>query len=220
MIGEKYMELRCAIHIAKALGHAASLRDHETGEHNIRVAYIASCFGEDLDLDNQTLQALTKGAFLHDIGKIGIKDSILLKNGPLDKKERKEMQLHPILGKDLLIDMPWFDDAIDVVMYHHEKYDGTGYPDKLKGEDIPLVARIFAIIDVFDALINERPYKKAFSLEETMQILKDGSATHFDPELLEKFLLNVLKYHKDVTNKKAKELQAMLEIKRDKIFKR
>ena len=212
------MKFRCAIHIAKALGHAATLRDHETGEHNIRVAYIASCFGEDLDLDNQTLQALTKGAFLHDIGKIGIKDSILLKNGALDEKERKEMQLHPILGKELLIDMPWFDDAIAVVMYHHEKYDGTGYPSKLKGEDIPLVARIFAIIDVFDALINARPYKKAFSLDRTLEILQDGSSTHFDPELLDNFLLNAPKYTQDIANKTEKELQSMLEMKRDKIF--
>jgi len=217
-INKNKIELQYRIHIAQVLGHAATLRDYETGEHNFRVTYIASCFGEDLGLDNITLQHLMKGAFLHDVGKIGIKDSILLKNGPLDAQEREEMQFHPILGEELLVNMPWFKNAVEVVKYHHEKYDGSGFPEKLKGKDIPYLARIFAIIDVFDALMHARPYKKAFSLEETLKILKDGSSTHFDPELLETFLLNVQKYHKDIANKTEKELQAMLETKRKKVF--
>lgn len=217
-LDKKKMELQYKILIAQTLGHAATLRDHETGEHNLRVTYIAGCFGEDLGLDIATLRTLMKGAFLHDVGKIGIKDSILLENDVLDEQQRKEMQLHPISGKDLLINMPWFEEAAAVVMYHHEKYDGTGYPDKLKGKEIPFVARIFAIIDVFDALLSERPYKKALSLEETLKILHDGSSSHFDPEILERFLVNAPKYTQDVANKTEKELQSMLEIKRKKIF--
>ena len=215
---KKKIELQYRIRIAQTLGQAATLRDHETGEHNLRVTYIAGCFGEDLGLDKATLQTLMKGAFLHDVGKIGIKDSILLKNGSLDEEEWKEMQLHPIYGKELLENMPWFKEATAVVMYHHEKYDGTGYPEKLKGKEIPLVARVFAIIDVFDALLNARPYKKAFCLEETLKILQDGSSTHFDPELLEKFLLNAPKYAQDIANKTENELQSMLEMKRKNIF--
>ena len=214
----KKIELQYKIRIAQTLGHAAALRDHETGAHNFRVTFISACFGEDLGLDKATLQTLMKGAFLHDIGKIGIKDSILLKNGALDEQEWKEMQLHPILGKELLVNIPWFKEAEAVVMYHHEKYDGTGYPQMLKAEKIPLVARIFAIIDVFDALLNARPYKKVFSLEETLKILEDGSSTHFDPKLLKKFLLNAPKYIQDIANKTEKELQTMLEMKRKKIF--
>jgi len=217
-LNTKKIKLQYRIRIAQTLGHAAALRDHETGAHNFRVAYIAACFGEDLGLDRATLQNLMKGAFLHDIGKIGIKDSILLKNGALNEEEWQEMQLHPRLGKELLENMPWFKKAEAIIMYHHEKYDGTGYPQKLKAEEIPFLARIFAIIDVFDALLNTRPYKKAFSLEETLKILKDGASTHFDPELLEKFLLNAPKYAQDVKSKKDIELQSMLEIKRIKIF--
>lgn len=211
-------KLHYRILIAQTLGHAASLRDHETGEHNFRVAYIAYCFGEDLGLSKEILQTLMKGAFLHDIGKIGIKDSILLKNGSLDKEERKDMELHTILGKKLLVNIPWFQDAEDIVMYHHEKYDGTGYPEKLIGDKIPFVARIFAIIDVYDALINARPYKKVFSLEKTLEILEEGASTHFDPQLLDKFLLNAPKYHKNINNQTEEELKAMLELKRKKIF--
>jgi len=217
-LDKKKIELQYKILIAQTLGHSATLRDHETGAHNFRVTYIAACFGEDLGLDKATLQTLMKGAFLHDVGKIGIKDSILLKNGALDEQEWKEMQLHPIYGKELLVDMPWFKEAAAVVMYHHEKYDGTGYPKKLKAEEIPFVARIFAIIDVFDALLNARPYKKAYSLEETLTILQDGASTHFDPKLLKKFLLNAPKYTQDIANKTDKELQSMLEMKRKKIF--
>ena len=217
-LDKKKIELQYRIRIAQTLGHAATLRDHETGKHNLRVTYIAGFFGEDLGLDKATLQTLMKGAFLHDVGKIGIKDSILLKNGSLDKEEWKEMQFHPIYGKELLENMPWFKEATAVVMHHHEKYDGTGYPEKLKGKKIPLVARIFAIIDVFDALLNARPYKKAFSLEETLEILQDGSSTHFDPEILEKFLFNAPKYTQDITNKTEKELHSMLEMKRKTIF--
>jgi len=206
------------IQSAHTLGQTAALRDHETGAHNIRVAYIAACFGEDLDLNKATLQKLMKGAFLHDIGKIGIKDNILLKNGALDKEEFEKMQLHTIHGKKILNNMPFLKKAEDIVMYHHEKYDGTGYPEKLKGEEIPFLARVFAIIDVFDALLSTRPYKKAFLLEETLKILKDGKSTHFDPKLLDKFIENAPKYTQKISNKTEQELQLMLELKRKKIF--
>lgn len=215
---KKRLELEYNIRVAQSLGHAASLRDHETGAHNYRVAYMASLFGESIALDSKTLQGLMKGAFLHDVGKIGIPDSILLKNGPLSKEEWETMKLHPTLGKQLLSQMPWFIDAIPVVLHHHEKYDGSGYPDGLSGDSIPLNARIFAIIDVFDALLSLRPYKKALSLDRAIEILQQKASSHFDPELVEKFILHAPQYALDITDKSENELKAMLESRRKKIF--
>ena len=185
---KKQLELAYNIKIAQAMGHAASIRDHVTGEHNLRVTYMSYMMGEFFKMDKKELQSLMKGAFLHDIGKIGIPDKILLKNGKLSDEEFEIMKKHTVFGKELLEDMEWFQDAIDVVLYHHERWDGTGYPYGLKGLNIPLNARIFAIIDVFDALMNNRPYKKALSYDETLKIIKSGKEKHFDPNILEIFL--------------------------------
>ena len=212
------MELIYNIKIAQTLGHAAAIRDHETGAHNFRVAYMASIIGEALSMKRKELQALMKGAFLHDVGKIGIADKILLKNGPLDEVEWERMKLHPLLGKELLKEMPWFHDALDIIMYHHERFDGSGYPNQLKGYDIPLNARIFAIIDVFDALLATRPYKKALSYDEAIKIMKKHSGTHFDSEIFEKFLLYAPEFAQITNTHSIAQLRKGLEQRRKKIF--
>ena len=212
------MELMYNIKIAQTLGNAAAIRDHETGAHNFRVAYMASIIGEALGMKRRNLQALMKGAFLHDVGKIGIADKVLLKNGPLDAQEWEQMKLHPLLGKELLEDMPWFHDALDVIIHHHERFDGSGYPDKLRGYDIPLNARIFAIIDVFDALLAKRPYKKALSYDEAIEIMKQSSGTHFDAEIFDKFLFYAPEFAQITNTHSIAQLRKRLELRRKKIF--
>lgn len=215
---KKQLELTYNIKIAQAMGHAASIRDHITGEHNLRVTYMSYLIGEFFKMNNKELQSLMKGAFLHDIGKIGIPDKILLKNGKLSDEEFDIMKKHPLFGKELLEDMEWFNDAIDVVLYHHERWDGTGYPYGLKGLNIPLNARIFAIIDVFDALMTNRPYKKALNYDEAINIIKSGNAKHFDPNLLDIFLKLSDHFYEVIKQYTFKELKEKLLEKRKKVF--
>ena len=206
------------IRVAQMLGRAASLRDRETGIHNVRVAYMSSILGEALGLGKKSLQALMKGAFLHDIGKIGVSDNILLKEDILDDAERETMKGHPHFGLHLIKDIPWFHDAHDVIFHHHEKFDGTGYPYKLKADAIPLNARIFSIIDVFDALLATRPYKKPFSTQKAIEIIKEESGSHFDPKIVEKFLIFAPDFAQIITNGTLEELQKKLEQRRKQIF--
>jgi HD-GYP domain-containing protein (c-di-GMP phosphodiesterase class II) len=133
------------------------------------------------------IQGLIKGAFLHDVGKIGVRDNILLKPGRLDTREFEVMKSHVSHGLDIVNRSEWLDDANQVVAYHHEKFDGSGYFAGLKGEEIPLIARIFAIADVFDALTSRRPYKDPVSFQETMEILENEKGCHFDPQLVDTF---------------------------------
>jgi len=181
-------ELEYNFRIAQSLGHAATLRDRETGAHNLRVAYMASLFGQAWGLDRLALRGLMKGAFLHDVGKIGISDTLLLKQGPLDAAEQAVMQQHPVLGQSLLAGMPWFADAVPVVLHHHEKFDGTGYPHGLLGEQIPLAARLFTVVDVLDALLSERPYKLPMTLPGGLAVIERGTGSHFDPEVVRQFV--------------------------------
>jgi len=172
------------ITLLKVLGGAIAKRDSDTSAHNYRVTIYAICLAQALKLNKSQIRALIKGAFLHDVGKIGISDTILLKPGKLNDKEFKEMKRHVIYGADIIKHSEWLNDAVDVVKFHHEKFDGSGYFGHLAGKQIPLNARIFAIVDVFDALTSIRPYKKAFSYAESIQIIKKDSGTHFDPELI------------------------------------
>ncbi len=206
------------IKVALLLGHISALRDHTTSEHNVRVAYMSCLFGERLNLDKSTLQALMKGAFLHDVGKVGIPDAILLKNGKLNSDEWEIMKTHTTLGFELIQDIEWFNDAKDTVLHHHEKFDGSGYPDGLKGDKIPLHVRMFSIIDVFDALINERPYKKALCLERTKNILKEQANSSFDPDLIEEFLVIADNLYNIVKNNTYDELKKKLVDKRKQVF--
>lgn len=171
----------------KVLGSAVAKRDSDTDVHNYRVTIIAVRLAEAVGLDAREIQRLIKGAFLHDVGKIGIRDNILLKPGKLTDDEYEVMKTHVNHGLDIVRRSEWLEDATDVVGYHHEKYDGTGYHSGLRRDGIPVNARIFAIADVFDALVSRRPYKEPFSFDETMQILEQGRGSHFDPELLDAF---------------------------------
>jgi HD-GYP domain-containing protein (c-di-GMP phosphodiesterase class II) len=143
--------------------------------------------GESAGLDAPAMRALLKGAFLHDVGKLGIRDSILLKPGKLDVAEFGEMKHHVPHGLDIIERSSWLRDAAGVVGHHHEKWDGSGYGTGLRGEEIPLSARIFAVADVFDALTSRRPYKEPLSFEEAMAILEKGRGSHFDPAVLDLF---------------------------------
>lgn len=214
----RHLALEYNFRIAQSLGHAATLRDHETGAHNIRVAYIASLFGESWGLDRIEIRGLMKGAFLHDVGKIGISDSILLKAGPLDADEFAIMCRHPKMGEELLADMHWFQDAIPVVLCHHEHFDGTGYPQALAGEAIPISARLFAVIDVFDALLSGRPYKKPYSLQEALTILEEEAGAHFDPDVSKQFVQFVPDIYEKVAGRTEVELNTMLVGRRKLIF--
>lgn len=167
---------------------ALDLRDRETEGHCMRVAHLTVEMGKRLALDPETLENLYRGALLHDIGKVGIPDSILLKNGPLSPEERETMCRHPQYAHDLLSPIRFLGPALAIPWCHHEKWDGTGYPRGLAGKAIPLAARIFAIIDVWDALLSERPYRKPWTGDAVCSHIKSLAGTHFDPELTEIFL--------------------------------
>lgn len=171
-----------------ALGSAIAKRDSTTNSHNFRVVLLAVRLAEALDLPGERIQALIKGAFLHDVGKLAIPDSILLKPGKLTEAEYEVMKGHVAHGLDIVTPIAWLADASDVVACHHEWFDGSGYPCGLAEDDIPIVARIFAIVDVFDALTSQRPYKLALSLAETKDLLEQGRGSHFDPKMLDVFL--------------------------------
>jgi len=169
------------------LGSAIAKRDSDTDAHNYRVTIYSVRMAEELGLEQGEIQRLIKGAFLHDIGKIGIRDEILLKPGRLDRDEFSVMQTHVKHGSDIVHRSKWLEEATDVVCGHHEKFGGGGYPEGIKADAIPLAARIFALADVFDALTSQRPYKKPLSFDETMQALEQGRGVHFDPQLLDCF---------------------------------
>jgi HD-GYP domain-containing protein (c-di-GMP phosphodiesterase class II) len=171
----------------QVLGSAIAKRDADTDAHNYRVTIYSVRLAEAIGLDASTIQSLVKGAFLHDVGKIGIQDHILLKPGRLTPEEFEEMKTHVSHGLDIVGRANWLADATAVVGGHHEKVAGTGYPNGLAGDAIPLTARIFAIADVFDALTSRRPYKEALGYDETMDILEQGRDSHFDGRLLDAF---------------------------------
>ena len=186
------------IGMLEILGNVIAKRDNETNDHNYRVTIYAVRFAEAIGLNKKDIQGLIKGAFLHDIGKMGISDSILFKPGKLTDEEFKIMKIHVKHGVDIIKDYAWLKDAVDVVRHHHEKYMGNGYSTGLKENDIPMTARIFAIVDVFDALTSKRPYKEPLSLDRSIQILNEGKGTHFDPFLLEKFIKIVRALYKEI----------------------
>lgn len=176
------------VEIASVLGSAIAKRDSDTGEHNFRVTLYAARFGNSLGLPAAAIRHLMLGAFLHDVGKIGIPDSILLKPGALSDEEFAIMRKHVPLGVDIISQSSWLRGARPVIEGHHEKFDGSGYPHGLKGEEIPLNARIFALVDVFDALTSRRPYKAAMSPDTALGIIQQNAGSHFDPALVKHFL--------------------------------
>jgi HD-GYP domain-containing protein (c-di-GMP phosphodiesterase class II) len=131
---------------------------------------------------------MRRGALLHDIGKLGVPDAILQKNGALSDEEWALMRLHPIYAYQMLYPIEYLRPAIEIPYCHHEKWDGTGYPRGLKGEEIPLAARIFAVVDVFDALTSDRPYRPAWSIRDALNYIREQAGKHFDPQVVEVFL--------------------------------
>ena len=187
LIGLSADLLRSNIDLMEVLGSAIALRDSNTDAHNYRVTAYAIAMGNSLRLPARQIRDLIAGALLHDAGKIGISDAILLKPGPLSPAEMNAMRRHVDFGAGIVARSDWLRGARDVVEFHHEKFDGSGYLKGLAGDAIPLGARIFAIIDVFDALTSRRPYKEPLPFAEAMAVLERGRGTHFDPPLLEVF---------------------------------
>jgi|GEM_PF-1345095 len=179
--------LHANLETLEILGRAIAKRDSDTGQHNYRVTLYAVRLAEALGLGHDQVRSLIKGAFLHDVGKIAISDAILLKPGKLDAAEFAIMKTHVRHGTDIVADSAWLNDAAAVVGGHHEKFDGTGYPDGLRGEMIPIGARVFAVVDVFDALTSRRPYKAELSLAAALEIMSEGRGSHFDPCILDAF---------------------------------
>jgi len=164
---------------------ALDARDRETEGHSIRVSRLACLLGEKFGLTEEQLKALERGALLHDIGKIGISDTILHKPGKLTDDEWKIMRLHPDIGARIVDRIPFLQESMSVVRYHHERWDGSGYPFGIKGMDIPIQARIFAVVDVFDALTSNRSYRKKSTPEEALQYLREQSGVLFDQNIVE-----------------------------------
>jgi len=171
------------------LCRAAEFRDPETGAHILRMAHYSRFIARELSLSNDEQELLLEAAPLHDIGKVGIADKILLKPGKLDTDEFDLMKNHAMFGYDLLqgSSSQVLQAGAAIALGHHEKFDGTGYPSGLKEKDIPIFSRIVAVADVFDALTSERPYKKAWSVEAAADYLRQGSGSHFDPDCVNAF---------------------------------
>jgi len=193
---EKLVQKRTAelnetrVEIICRLGRAAEFKDNETGMHVIRMSWFSRFLAEQIGKPEAWCDLLYNAAPMHDIGKIGIPDRVLLKPGKLDAEEWDIMQKHVEYGAEIIGDhsSPLLQLAKEVALFHHEKWNGKGYPHSVSGEDIPLSARIVAIADVFDALTSERPYKKAWSEERAIALLEEESGSHFDPGLVSEFV--------------------------------
>lgn len=171
----------------KALVQALETRDFETHGHSERVVTFSLRLGYELGLDKETLRDLELGALLHDIGKIGVPDAVLRKPAKLNEEEWNKMKLHPIHGQTILRNIPFLEGAARIVAQHHEKWDGTGYPVGLRGEDVDICARIFSVVDAFDAMVSDRVYRKGCSYEDALAELERCSGTQFDPLVVEAF---------------------------------
>jgi HD-GYP domain-containing protein (c-di-GMP phosphodiesterase class II) len=211
LIGLSNTLLKGNLELMNVLGYAIAERDSDTNSHNYRVTYYALRLGEAIGLAPENMRHLIAGAFLHDVGKIGIRDPILLKPGKLTQEEHEVMKTHVLLGVDILSKSSWLSGARDVVEFHHEKYDGSGYPQGLKGEAIPLNARIFAIVDVFDALTSKRPYKKPWPALDAIAALERDSGSHFDPQLVSVFALLARRLHQEINDLEEYRMELMLQ---------
>jgi putative two-component system response regulator len=178
------------LQIIQCLGRAAEYRDNETGLHVVRMSHYSRILALAAGLGEASAEEIMNAAPMHDIGKIGIPDAVLLKAGPLDETERSIMQEHVRMGAEILgeHDSPLLRMARSIALAHHEKYDGSGYPAGLAGEAIPIEARIVAIADVFDALTSVRPYKKAWTVDDAIALMQREKGRHFDPVLVDLFI--------------------------------
>ncbi len=169
------------------------LRDEETEGHTMRVMDTTMKICQEFNFSSDEMVNIRRGVLLHDIGKVGVPDAILNKPGPLTDEEWVIMKKHPVLAHQMLSSVSYLQPALDIPYCHHEWWDGTGYPRGLKGEEIPLAARIFMIEDVFDALTSDRPYRKAWSVDKTVAYIREQSGTHFDPNIVDRCLEIIVK---------------------------
>jgi HD-GYP domain-containing protein (c-di-GMP phosphodiesterase class II) len=182
-------ELRLAYETTlEGWSRALDLRDNYTQGHTARVAGLTVLLGQALGMDAHEILHLRRGALLHDIGKMGIPDSILLKPAPLTDEEWKVMRMHPVYAYELLSPIAYLRPALDIPHLHHERWDGGGYPLGLKGEEIPQAARVFAVVDAWDTLTSRRPYQDGVSDERAREILREAAGTEFDPRIVKAFL--------------------------------
>lgn len=194
------------LEVVQRLGLASEYKDNETGNHILRMSKFSRAIAKAIGFSDNNAEMIRCATSMHDIGKIGIPDRVLLKSGKLDAEEWKIMQSHVTIGNELLSggDSPLLKMAKKVALTHHEKWDGSGYPNKLSGENIPLAGRICAISDVFDALTSKRPYKEAWPIEKAMTVIKEESGKHFEPRLVDVFekilpeILSIRAEHLDV----------------------
>lgn len=196
MVAERTAQLRSALQqiehtyedTLQALGAAIDLRDNETAGHSQRVCRYSIEMARAMGWSNKDLENLARGAYLHDIGKLGIPDGILLKPGPLTPDERSVMQQHVQIGFDIVKDIPFLADTAEIILMHHERFDGGGYPRRLKGDEILPGARIFAVADTLDAITSDRPYRRASSFEGAVETIRRQAGHQFDPEIVRVFL--------------------------------
>jgi putative nucleotidyltransferase with HDIG domain len=167
---------------------ALDLRDKETEEHTLRVTNLTIQLAQAFGISDVELKHIRRGALLHDIGKMGIPDNILRKSGALSDDERAMMHQHPQLAYEMLSPIAYLLPALDIPYCHHEKWDGTGYPRGLMREEIPLAARIFTVVDVFDALTSDRPYRPAWTKNKAIEYIRQQAGSHFDPRVVDVFL--------------------------------
>lgn len=193
-VRERTSELRDAqLEIVRRLGRAGEFRDNETGEHVIRMSKVSEILARGLGLDNERCELILHASPMHDVGKIAIPDAILLKPGSLDAEEWEIMKTHTTVGVEIMGEHQ--SDVIrlaaELALNHHERWDGTGYPNGLSGEDIPLSARIASVSDVYDALMSKRPYKEPWEEAKAVAFIQDGAGTQFDPGVVEVFMANL-----------------------------
>jgi len=207
-----YDELRASYESTlRALVTALDFRDNETQGHSLRVVEYAVLVAKKLGVEEPEMTWIRQGSILHDVGKIGVPDAILKKPGKLDKEEWVDMKKHPGMGYRMLRHIRFLEPALDIVLCHQERFDGSGYPQGLKGEEIPLGARIFAVVDTFDAMTSDRPYRPALSIETSMEEVRKFSGTQFDPRIAEVFLSIPTHAWKEIRERVHREVMDMEE---------
>ncbi len=180
--------MMCYEGTVKALILTIDAKDHYTFDHSEHVSRLSSSIAQAIALSNNIVKKIEHAAIIHDIGKIGVDENILKKNGPLIEEEFLEIKKHPNIGATIVQSVPFLEDAVPVILYHHERYDGKGYPEGLKGEEIPLTARIVMVADAIDAMTHARPYRASLPVNKVISELRDNAGTQFDPLIVDAIL--------------------------------
>jgi putative nucleotidyltransferase with HDIG domain len=202
----------------EALSAALDLRDRETEGHSRRVVEYTARLAEEMGLGKDDIKNIRRGALIHDIGKIGVPDAILHKPGALDGEERRIIERHPQLGYNMLVGIPYLREEIQIVVCHQEKWDGTGYPLGLRGEEIAIGARLFAIADTFDALTSDRPYRKGQSYEAARKLIEEESGKQFDPHAVTAFLAVPEAEWQQIRTRVMEEIEQRRELKQKELL--